>query len=70
MTASPCIIPVHTAADLLATIALFRDYAALLDVDLGYQDFDGDAPAICVGEAPPPARLAVPSLTNQSRWVK
>ena len=37
MTASPRIIPVRTPADLLATIALFRAYAASLDVDLGYQ---------------------------------
>lgn len=34
------IAPVRTADDLTATAALFRAYAASLDVDLAYQDFE------------------------------
>jgi GNAT superfamily N-acetyltransferase len=40
------IIPVRTAADLEATITLFRTYAASLDVDLAYQDFEGEMAAM------------------------
>ena len=32
----------RTAADLEATIGLFRAYAASLDIDLAYQDFAGE----------------------------
>jgi hypothetical protein len=38
------IAPVRTAADLEATITIFRTYAASLDVDLAYQDFEGRWP--------------------------
>src|SRR5580693_9194986 len=38
------ITPVRTAADLEATLMLFRTYAASLDVDLAYQDFEGKWP--------------------------
>lgn len=34
------ITPVRTADDLAAAVMLFRDYAASLDVDLAYQDFE------------------------------
>jgi hypothetical protein len=40
------ITPVRTAADLAATIAIFRAYAASLDVDLAYQDFEGEMAAM------------------------
>ena len=36
------IAPVRTAADLEATITIFRTYAASLDVDLAYQDFEAE----------------------------
>lgn len=39
-SAGICIIPVRTAADIAAVATLFRAYAASLDVDLAYQDFE------------------------------
>ncbi len=45
MTASPRIVAVRTAAALLVTIALFRAYLASLDVNLGYQYFEGEMAA-------------------------
>ncbi len=57
MTVSPRIIPVRTSVDLLATIALFRAYAASLDVDLGYQDFEGEMAAMPGKYAPPKGEL-------------
>jgi ribosomal protein S18 acetylase RimI-like enzyme len=48
------IAPVRTAADLEATITIFRTYAASLDVDLAYQDFEGEM-AVMPGKYAPPA---------------
>ena len=47
------VVRVRTAADLAAVAALFRAYAASLDVDLGYQDFAGELAAL-------PGRYAAP----------
>ena len=41
-SASISIHPVRTERDLAATTRLFRTYAASLDVDLAYQDFEAD----------------------------
>jgi ribosomal protein S18 acetylase RimI-like enzyme len=49
--------PVRTADDLAATIALFHAYAASLDVDLAYQDFDGEIAAMPGKYAPPHGAL-------------
>lgn len=51
------IAPVRTADDLAATIGLFRAYAASLDVDLGYQDFEGEMAAMPGQYAPPAGEL-------------
>jgi ribosomal protein S18 acetylase RimI-like enzyme len=48
---------VRTAADLVATIALFRSYAASLDVDLAYQDFEGEMAAMPGKYAQPAGEL-------------
>jgi len=51
------IVPVRTAEDLAATVALFIAYAASLDVDLSYQDFDGELAAMPGQYAPPGGEL-------------
>jgi ribosomal protein S18 acetylase RimI-like enzyme len=51
------IVPVRTPADLDAAIALFRAYAASLDVDLAYQDFEGEVAAMPGAYAPPSGEL-------------
>ena len=62
------IAPVRTAADLEATITIFRTYAASLDVDLAYQDFEGEM-AVMPGKYAPPAGellLARDSLSTKA----
>ncbi len=49
--------PVRTADDLAATITLFRAYAASLDVDLAYQDFEAEMAAMPGKYAPPAGEL-------------
>jgi ribosomal protein S18 acetylase RimI-like enzyme len=51
------IAPVRTADDLAATIALFRAYAASLDVDLSYQNFEEEMAAMPGKYAPPAGEL-------------
>ncbi len=51
------IVPVRTPDDLAATVALFIAYAASLDVDLSYQDFDGELAAMPGQYAPPEGEL-------------
>jgi len=51
------IVPVRTSADLDATIALLRAYAASLDVDLAYQDFEAEVAAMPGVYAPPSGEL-------------
>jgi ribosomal protein S18 acetylase RimI-like enzyme len=51
------ITPVRTVAELAATIELFRAYAASLDVDLAYQDFEGEMAAMPGKYAPPGGEL-------------
>jgi ribosomal protein S18 acetylase RimI-like enzyme len=58
MFAAPLhITEVRTQGDLDATIALFRAYAASLDVDLAYQDFAGEIAAMPGKYAPPAGDL-------------
>ncbi|MDB5376605.1 MAG: acetyltransferase, partial [Rubritepida sp.] len=45
------------AADLAAVVALFRAYAASLDVDLAYQGFEAEMAAMPGKYAPPAGRL-------------
>ncbi|MDB5377907.1 MAG: family N-acetyltransferase, partial [Rubritepida sp.] len=42
-----------SAADLAAVVALFRAYAASLDVDLAYQGFEAEMAAMPGKYAPP-----------------
>jgi ribosomal protein S18 acetylase RimI-like enzyme len=51
------IVPVRTPADLDAAIALLRAYAASLDVDLAYQDFEEEVAAMPGAYAPPTGEL-------------
>jgi GNAT superfamily N-acetyltransferase len=48
---------VRSPADLDATIKLFRAYAASLDIDLSYQDFEGEMQALPGKYAPPTGEL-------------
>ena len=51
------IVPVRTAEDLAATVKLFRAYAASLDVDLSYQNFEAEMAAMPGKYAPPAGEL-------------
>ncbi len=51
------IAPVRTADDLAAAVALFRAYAASLEIDLSYQDFAAEMEAMPGKYAPPAGEL-------------
>jgi ribosomal protein S18 acetylase RimI-like enzyme len=51
------IAPVRTADDLESVIKLFREYAASLDVDLAYQNFEAEMAAMPGKYAPPHGAL-------------
>jgi ribosomal protein S18 acetylase RimI-like enzyme len=51
------LIPVRSAADLSATIELFRAYASALDIELSYQDFEAELAAMPGKYAPPAGEL-------------
>jgi ribosomal protein S18 acetylase RimI-like enzyme len=51
------IAPVVRAQDLDATVALFREYAASLPVDLSYQNFDQEMADIAAKYGPPGGAL-------------
>jgi ribosomal protein S18 acetylase RimI-like enzyme len=55
--ASISIAPVRTAEALAAAVELFRAYAASLDVDLAYQDFDAEMAEMPGKYAPPSGEL-------------
>ena len=55
--APAAIAPVRTAEDLAAAIGLFRAYAASLDVDLAYQDFEAELAAMPGRYGPPDGEL-------------
>jgi len=59
MAAAFDIRPVRTRADLKATAELFRDYAAGLPIDLGYQDFAAEVAALPGKYAPPGGELLI-----------
>ena len=48
-----------TAADLASTVEIFREYAASLDVDLCFQDFDAELASLPGEYAPPRGHLAL-----------
>lgn len=58
------IAPVTTAADLAATAALFRTYAASLDVDIAYQNFEAEVAALPGAYAPPAGALLLARRTG------
>jgi GNAT superfamily N-acetyltransferase len=51
------IVSVRTSLDIEAIKRLFRSYAASLDVDLAYQDFEGEMAAMPGKYAPPAGEL-------------
>jgi ribosomal protein S18 acetylase RimI-like enzyme len=51
------IVPVRTADDLASVITLFRAYAASLDIDLAYQNFEAEMAAMPGKYAPPTGEL-------------
>jgi ribosomal protein S18 acetylase RimI-like enzyme len=55
--APAAITPVRTADDLASVIKLFRAYAASLEVDLTYQNFDAEMAAMPGKYAPPKGEL-------------
>ncbi|MGE0522710.1 MAG: GNAT family N-acetyltransferase [Variibacter sp.] len=60
------IVPVRTPEDIRVIVALFRAYAASLDVDLAYQDFDGEMAAMPGKYAPPAGELLLARTTEGS----
>jgi ribosomal protein S18 acetylase RimI-like enzyme len=56
-TRSTHITPVRTVADLAAATALFRAYAASLEVDLAYQGFEAELAGLPGKYAPPRGEL-------------
>ncbi len=56
--------PVRTAADLAAVVDLFRAYAASLDVDLAYQDFEAELAAMPGKYAGPEGALLLARGSN------
>lgn len=53
------ITPAVTAIDLAAITALFRAYAASLDIDLAYQDFEAELAGLPGKYAPPTGALLI-----------
>ena len=58
------VAPVSTADDLAAAVGLFRAYAASLDVDLAYQDFEGEMQGMPGKYAPPRGCLLLARLAG------
>lgn len=57
MRAPAAIAPVRSPAEIAATVALFRAYAASLAVDLSYQNFEAELAAMPGAYAPPAGEL-------------
>lgn len=60
------IVPVRTPEDIRVIVALFRAYGASLDVDLAYQDFEGEMAAMPGKYAPPAGELLLARTTEGS----
>ena len=58
--------PANTADDIAAVAALFRAYAASLDVDLGYQNFDAELAGLPGDYGPPHGALLLARDDNGS----
>src|SRR5689334_7631108 len=51
------ITPVRTAGELASTVSLFQEYAASLEIDLSYQNFEAELAAMPGQYAPPAGEL-------------
>lgn len=58
------IAPAATAADLAAAADLMRAYAAWLDIDLGFQDFEAELASLPGKYAPPSGALFLARLSD------
>jgi ribosomal protein S18 acetylase RimI-like enzyme len=54
-----------TAADLASTVEIFREYAASLDVDLCFQDFDAELASLPGEYAPPRGHLLLAFVNGE-----
>ncbi len=66
MTAAYQIAPARTAADIAAIAALFRAYAASLQIDLSYQGFDAEVADLPGKYAPPGGELLLARASDGS----
>jgi len=65
-SSSYTIMPFNPATDLPATAALFRDYAASLDLDLSFQNFEAEVSTLPGAYAPLGGALLLARRTNSN----
>jgi ribosomal protein S18 acetylase RimI-like enzyme len=62
------IVPVRTPDELRSAIALFRAYAASLDIDLAYQGFEAEMAAM-PGQYAPPTGEVLLAQGREGKWL-